>query len=202
MRKFLKFAGICLCVFALIWTVSVLANRKTLNDGVIRFHVVANSDSQEDQSIKLQVKDAVVAYLEDAMAEFGTVEEAKNYLSSHLAQVEAVANDTLTQIGAGEKVAVTLDKECFDTRHYDTFSLPAGVYESLRITIGSGEGRNWWCVVFPTLCAEATGEAFRDTATGSGFDDSLTGALQGEKPYQIRFFFLDVLGQIQKFFHR
>ena len=91
----------------------------------------------------------------------------------------------------------TLDKEVFDTRYYDTFTLPAGVYEALRITIGEGEGKNWWCVGFPTLCLPATSEGFEDVAAGAGFPDTLTAALEGERGYRVRFILLDLLGKWQ-----
>ena len=105
-------------------------------------------------------------------------------------------------MGSGETAKITFLKEEFDTREYDTFSLPAGVYESLRITIGEGAGKNWWCVVFPSLCVPATTEGFADTAAGSGFDNSLTGALGNNGGYKVRFFLLDCLGRIENFFHR
>ena len=96
---------------------------------------------------------------------------------------------------------VTLCKEAFDTRYYDTFTLPAGIYEALRITIGEGEGHNWWCVAFPSLCLSATSEEFADKAAGAGFPDSLTGALDGEEKYEVRFFLLDALGELEKFLY-
>ena len=83
----------------------------------------------------------------------------------------------------------------------DTFTLPAGIYEALRITIGEGEGHNWWCVAFPSLCLSATSEEFADKAAGAGFPDSLTGALDGEEKYEVRFFLLDALGELEKFLY-
>jgi len=85
-------------------------------------------------------------------------------------------------------------------RNYDTFRLPAGVYESLRIVIGEGEGKNWWCVVFPELCLPATAEGFESVAVGSGFSEALSGALTGETQYEIRFFLLDCFGRLENFF--
>ena len=92
-------------------------------------------------------------------------------------------------------------RELFPTREYDTFSLPAGVYDSLRVTIGQGEGHNWWCVAFPSLCLSAASEEFADKAAGAGFPDSLTGALDGEEKYEVRFFLLDALGELEKFLY-
>ena len=93
---------------------------------------------------------------------------------------------------------------CTATRpasYYDPFPLPAGIYEALRITIGEGEGHNWWCVAFPSLCLSATSEEFADKAAGAGFPDSLTGALDGEEKYEVRFFLLDALGELEKFLY-
>ena len=97
---------------------------------------------------------------------------------------------------------VTFCKENFGTRLYDTFRLPAGIYEALRITIGEGEGQNWWCVAFPTLCVPATSEGFEGVAAGAGFPDRLNEALKDQESYSIRFFLLDCMGRVENFFHR
>lgn len=182
-------------VAALIWTWNLFADRQKLNEELIRLHVVANSDTEEDQQVKLRVRDAVVESLRDAMADVQDVDQAKAYIADNLPKIRQAANDCLQMLGYAPTAEVCFQKEAFDTRHYDTFSLPAGVYESLRITIGDGDGRNWWCVVFPTLCIPATSEGFEDVAAGAGFPDALTSALEGEEGYEIRFFILDVLGK-------
>ena len=181
---------------------SLYADKVTLRDGVIRLHVVGASDSQEDQSIKLQVRDAVLQAVEQAMQTLPSREDAKAFLQDRLTEIENVANRVLQSAGSADRAAVSLGRECFDTREYDTFTLPAGVYDSLRVTIGEGAGRNWWCVVFPTLCIGATSEETEDVAAGAGFSDSLTGALVGEEKYQVRFFLLDLWGKIENFFRK
>ncbi len=198
MRKLFKFFTFCLAVYVLFWFGTVLADRKLLSDDLIRLHVVAASDSEEDQNIKLQVRDAIIEELNDVMQRLPSVDEAKAYITEQIGHLQQIANKVLADAGCEDTASVALTQETFDTREYDTFSLPAGVYESLRVTIGDGEGKNWWCVVFPTLCTDV----FADTAAGAGFEDSLTGALQQEKPYEVRFFVLDCLGKIQNFFHR
>ena len=200
MRIIRKLIAFGLLVGALIWFGGVLADRTSLGEDLIRLHVVANSDSDRDQAVKLQVRDAVIGQLQPVMEELSDAETAKAYLTEHLEELEELANRVLEELGGADRAKVTLQKEAFDTRKYDTFTLPAGVYESLRITIGQGRGRNWWCVVFPTLCAGATGDGFEDTAAGAGFSDSLTGALEKGSGYSVRFFFLDCLGKIEKFF--
>ena len=187
----------CLALAAVVWTAGLIADRQTLNRELIRFHVVANSDSQQDQQIKLQVRDAVVQSLESAMAQISDVEEAKAYLRENLPKIRLVANEALAAAGFDGEAVVSFCREAFDTRVYDTFTLPAGVYESLRITIGEGSGRNWWCVVFPTLCVPATTEGFSDTAAGAGFSQPLTGALTEKGEYEVRFFLLDMLGKLE-----
>lgn len=198
MKKLGRRVLFCGLVAAFFWCGSFVADRQRLNEELIRLHVVANSDSGEDQRIKLQVRDAVVESLRSAMADVADVEQAKAYLQENLPKIQRIANETLEALGCGETAVASLCREAFDTRYYDTFSLPAGVYEALRITIGEGKGRNWWCVVFPTFCIPATTEGFQDVAAGAGFPDSLNSALTGEEGYEVRFFLLDALGELEK----
>jgi len=202
MKKIIKRVFFCLCISAFVWLGSVAADRETLNGDLIRLHVVADSDSEADQALKLRVRDAVTESLRDAMLEIGDVNQAKVYLQENLGKIEKIANDVLRAAGSEDAAVVTLAKEAFDTRYYDTFTLPAGVYEALRITIGEGEGHNWWCVVFPSLCVPATSDGFSDVAAGAGFPDALTAALEGEDGYEIRFILLDALGKLEIMFHR
>lgn len=200
MKKAMKRFGICLAAALAVWGGTLLADRQRLNEELIRLHVVANSDSREDQAVKLQVRDAVIKSLEEDLKGLGDVEQAKAYLTENLAKIQAAANETLEKAGFSGEAVVSLCREAFDTRYYDTFTLPAGVYEALRIVIGEGEGHNWWCVVFPTFCVPATTEGFADTAAGAGFPDSLTGALTGEEEYEVRFYLLDALGRVENYF--
>ena len=202
MKKILSLAGIGLFMWMLFWFAGVLEDRQTLRQDLIRLHVVAASDSREDQAVKLLVRDAVTGYLGEQMQNLNDKEQAEAFLEAHLAGIEAVANRVLQENGCEDRAVVTLGPESFDTRHYDTFSLPAGVYSSLRITIGSGEGKNWWCVVFPSLCLPAAGEGFEDVAAGAGFPEELTLALEGEDGYELRFWLLDALGKLEGYFFR
>lgn len=200
MKKLMRRVGICLMLAALVWCGALIADRQQLKQELIRFHVVANSDSEEDQAVKLQVRDAVIASVEADLRKIADVEEAKLYLQKNLPKIQQIANETLIAAGFAPDAAVSLCQEAFDTRYYDTFSLPAGVYEALRITIGAGEGHNWWCVTFPGLCIPATSDGFEAEAAGAGFSDALTGALAGEEEYEVRFFLLDALGKLENMF--
>ena len=200
MRKILRRVLICSLLAVLGWGVTLATDRQQLNEELIRLHVVANSDSEEDQSIKLRVRDAVIQSIQSDLEKVADVEEAKAYLQESLPKIQTIANETLAAVGFDGEAVVTLCKEAFDTRYYDTFTLPAGVYESLRITIGEGAGKNWWCVAFPTLCVPATTEGFADTAVGAGFSETLSDTLTGEEGCEIRFFLLDTLGRLENIF--
>ena len=187
--------GLCLILTVSVWTLGLLRDRQYLDQELIRLHVVANSDSESDQAVKLQVRDAIVASLTEGMADIGDVQAAKTYLRENLTKIERIANDTLEAAGVDSQAVVTLCKESFDIRKYDTFTLPAGVYESLRVVIGEGEGHNWWCVAFPSLCMGATSEEFEEAAQTSGMDNTLSETLAGE--YELRFYLLDLLGRVE-----
>ncbi len=202
MKKIAKAVAVLALLAALGYMGTVAADRQNLSKNLIRLHVVADSDSQQDQNVKLQVRDAVIGWLRWQMADCEDVHSAKACLSRQLPQLEQIARYTLAEAGVSDPVTVTLAQEAFPTRDYDTFSLPAGVYESLRITIGEGSGQNWWCVVFPTLCLPATAEGFADTAAGAGFPDSLSASLSRGEGYEVRFFLLDCLGWLENLFYR
>lgn len=200
MKKIVKRIRICFLLAALCWSVVLIGDRKTLNEGLIRFHVVAHSDSEKDQMIKLHIRDVVLQSIQEDLQKVANIDAAREYLQENLPKLQFLVDQTLQELNFSGGSAVTFCKEPFDIRHYDTFSLPAGVYDSLRIVIGDGLGKNWWCVSFPTLCIPATASGFADVAAGAGFSESLTRTLSGAGGYEIRFFFLNQLGQLEKIF--
>ena len=200
MKKLLRRIFICFLAVCFVYLGALIADREKLKSELVRLHVVAASDSAEDQAIKLRVRDAVLESLRVSLNGVTDIEEAKAYIEANLPKIEAVANQVLAAAGCGDVATVSLQMEEFAARVYDTFSLPAGLYDALRITIGEGEGQNWWCVVFPSLCVPATSQGFEDVAAGAGFSEDLTGTLTGE--YEVRFLLLDLLGEIENFFHR
>ena len=200
-KRIIQFA-VCVLIAGIIWFAGIISDKQTLCEGLIRLHVVAASDSQEDQQLKLQVRDAVVTSLWENMHHVTDVAQARAYLQENLSKIEATAKLALFEAGAPNDVFVTLKQEEFDTRYYDTFTLPAGVYESLRITIGEGNGHNWWCVVFPAMCVGATVSEFKETAQCAGLSDPLTETLAREEIYETRFLILDTLGRLENFLHK
>ena len=151
-KKLTKILVTSILLFSLFWLGGIIFDRQQLDNNLIRLHVVANSDSEADQAVKLQVRDAIVSSLQPDMQKISGRAEAKEYLCGKLQQLEETANSALAASGSSLQAVVTLEKEAFSTRDYETFSLPAGVYESLRVTIGEGAGKNWWCtsaMMFP-----------------------------------------------------
>lgn len=175
-------------------------DKQSLQDNILRLHVVGNSNSEYDQQVKLRLKDKLVEYLQPISDSFSDKEKVMQYIREHIEEIRAYADGFLESIGVKDRVKVFLRQESFNTREYETFSLPAGVYDALRIEIGDAEGKNWWCVAFPSLCLPATSKQFHDTAVSSGFSETLTNSLVGKKQYRYRFFILDCIGKLENFF--
>lgn len=124
-------------------------------DQLVRLHVIAHSDSPEDQAIKLQVRDAVLTASRTLLSECRNADEAWTELNAHLTDFLDAASERLEEIGCDADVSVQAGVFAFPDRDYGGVILPAGDYRALRVIIGSGEGRNWWCVLFPNLCLPA-----------------------------------------------
>ena len=196
MKRHMKRIGWVALTVACIWLWGIVTDSGDLRENLLRLHVVGASNSDEDQAVKLQVRDAVLGSLEEGLRDMTDPQDAWDYVARMLPQVETAANRVLAAAGFSETVQVSLTEETFPTREYDTFSLPAGVYKALRIVIGEGEGKNWWCVVFPQLCG-ADGE-FVETASTAGLDPELAKSLEGE--YELRFWVLEKLGELKNHF--
>lgn len=173
----------------------------SLADKVIRFHVVANSDSTQDQLLKQQVKDEIIAYMEPLLKESSDIEETKYIIEESLPLIQEIAEEVIADWGKAYSVYVGLDEANFPTKSYGDVVLPAGEYEACRVIIGEGKGENWWCVMFPPLC-------YLDASTGvvplEG-KEQLEQELDSEeynlitsksKPYQIRFKIVDKINSL------
>lgn len=141
---------LALCFTLLTGTWAGAASSR-VSEGLVRLHVIAASDDATEQAIKLDVRDAVLSYLEPKLASAADIAGAEALIEANLGGIAAAAESA----AQGREVNVTLGEEYYPTREYDTFSLPAGRYHSLRVTLGEGAGHNWWCVVFPPLCLTA-----------------------------------------------
>lgn len=181
-------------------TVSVCAalqaQQQRMSEKIIRLHVVANSDSGADQAVKLHVRDAVLAVARQALQDADDPQQA---IAQALPALEAAANAALAAQGSRETARVSFRRELFPTRDYDTFSLPSGVYRSLRVTIGAGDGHNWWCVIFPSLCVPATADGFVQAAEAGGFTRAEIGLMtQADEGYVLKFRSLELLQALKK----
>lgn len=132
---------------------------------IIRFHVRANSDADEDQQLKLLVKDSVVTYLEPLLSESVSTQESRQILEDHTEEIRQISLDTLREAGSSYDVSVYFENSYFPMKSYGDVTFPPGEYEAFRIDIGESEGKNWWCVLYPPLC-------FVDTSYGVLPDDS------------------------------
>ena len=201
MKKLYLFSALFLsfCLFAACFAPLVETGERVSED-VFRLHILANSDTKADQDLKLLVRDDVLqacTFFSDCQS----VTEAQQAAENNLQRITEIARQRIRQEGYNYQVTARVVREYFNTRVYENVTLPAGYYNALKIEIGAGAGHNWWCVAFPSLCLSATSEEFADKAAGAGFPDSLTGALDGEEKYEVRFFLLDALGELEKFLY-
>ena len=184
-----------------LYGVESLALQRQLAEKTVRLHVIANSDSEEDQALKLVVRDAVLKVSNSLTADCTNIGEAKAVLSDNLSRLEQAAINALAEQGRATNVSVSLQVENFDTRYYDTFTMPAGEYPALCVRIGKAEGKNWWCVVFPSLCTAAGVEEFDQAAEVGGFTDQEQKLVeQGEEGYVLRFKTLEWIRKLTELF--
>ena len=156
-----------------------LNTQRDLADRVVRLHVLANSDSEEDQALKLLVRDAVLERATGILEQSAGRAEAEALLRESLPELETIAEETVRANGYSYAVTAELEDTSFPTKEYDGFSLPAGEYLALRILIGEGAGQNWWCVVFPPLCTAASADV-PETALAAGFTEDQVGLMTEE----------------------
>lgn len=154
-----------------------------LYDSIIRLHVIANSDSDPDQALKLLVRDNILGTVSELLGGVTDRSEAEIILRSNLGLIEDKAREVLLSERSNYGVAVTLTEEDYPTRVYESVTLPAGSYTSLRVLIGDADGENWWCILFPTLCVTAE----REVTAAAIIDDTEETLLEaGLTPSQIR----------------
>lgn len=144
---FLLFLYIMVSAFSYVNAVS-----NDIANSVFRLHVIANSDTKEDQDLKYMVRDAVLSYMNTICKEVSTKEEAIRIAQAHTEEFKQIALDTIRENGFSYDVTVEIGNYSFPTKQYGDISLPSGFYDALRIKIGNAEGHNWWCVMFPPLC--------------------------------------------------
>lgn len=171
---------------------------------VLRFHVLANSDSTEDQQLKLEVRDAVGSYMQQMFSEElpqdANLRECEEMVKEHIPEIKEIATEVISDAGYDYEVAAAVEKTEFPVKTYGSYTFPAGEYEALRLTIGAGEGHNWWCVMYPNMCFsdgmyevvdEEAEEALRKVLDKEEYE-----AVLQSGNYEIRFKYLTFLNEM------
>lgn len=157
--KRLEISVLLAFVFSVLLSMTALNTEcAEIRSSVLRMHVLANSDSEEDQALKLQVRDRLLEISREIYSHAATREEAVRQTNAHLQLLQEEAQKVVALRGYDYRVSVALENSYFTTRTYGDVTLPAGNYQALRVVIGEGEGHNWWCVMFPPLCISAASE--------------------------------------------
>lgn len=149
-------------------------NYNDIKDKLIRFHVIANSDSDEDQNLKLKVRDAIIDYLQPKLLKSSSIEESEVIIKNEYNEIERISKDIILKNGYNYDVKVGIDYSEFPTKQYSNVVLPAGEYKALRVIIGEGKGKNWWCVMFPPLCFVDETKGIIDKETDAKLREVLT----------------------------
>lgn len=166
---------------------------------ILRFHVIANSDSRQDQELKLKVRDAVGLYMKEEMKTVNNLGEAEQKAQDHLDEIEKIAQEVIKQEGKSYSVSALIGPVDFPVKTYGEYSFPAGTYEALEIVIGEGRGRNWWCVMYPNMCFQGSmyevvddeaQESLREVLTQEEYDSVIESG-----NYRVQFKYLPFLNQ-------
>lgn len=188
---------------ALAWGSGTARAQEELSGSLIRLHVIANSDSQEDQENKLAVRDAILTLVENWGEQAVSTREMETLMMSNLSELEAAGENVLRARGCFHNVTASVTNCYFPTKEYGDFALPAGSYTALRLEIGAGEGENWWCVAFPPLCVGASAKSVEEAAQAGFFTQEQARFLSGEDgTYILKFRSMELLGQLKELFCR
>lgn len=183
---------LALCI-SLCWGIVESGRQTALSEKIIRLHVIASGDSDDEQALKMRVKEAVVDCLQAIMDEAENVTEAAEIIESRRKDILSAA----TSAAEGEDVELIFGKTRYDSRYAEGYALPAGEYTSLRIVIGQGAGRNWWGVIFPQL---GSGSTVDHAEAVSLLDSDELALIHGEGGYEVRFKLLELLEKLREWF--
>ncbi len=199
MKKILRIQLSVILALAIccITNISAFSNQcDGIRDKILRMHVIANSDSKEDQDLKLKVRDAVLLKGKEIFDGSVTADEAVEKITPHIDSLEQTAKEAIKNEGFVYDVYVTVQKEYFKTRTYDnSVTLPAGYYTAVKVVIGEGAGQNWWCIMFPPMCLPAA-EAECDINDLLNIDESII-VSNGEK-YKLKFKIVEIFEEFYK----
>ncbi len=183
--------AIGLCASLIVGALA-LDTQRDISCKLIRLHIIANSDSTNDQTLKLAVRDEVLKKVEKLTENCKSTEDAEKLVSENLGLLEECADKVIAENGFEYRSRAEVSDVYFPTKVYDGFSLPAGKYRALRIHLGEGRGKNWWCVLFPPVCVSAA-EAKTEFSKNGFTDNELSFVTSGEPQYKLKFKLLEVI---------
>lgn len=171
-----------------------------ISNKIIRFHVIANSDSSEDQELKLKVKEAVVNYTKNILADSKSIDESRIILKEETNNILALCNQIITENGYDYNVSAELSDTYFPTKTYGQYTFPPGNYEAYQIKIGTAKGQNWWCVLYPPLCFVDISHGFVEGESERQLEETLTteefNAISGDCNVKFRFKYLTFFNKL------
>lgn len=197
MKLFLKSACVAFVLAVLCSMVPFQATCADISDEVFRLHILANSDSQADQSLKLRVRDRLLAESSALFEQAQTKEEAESLIAANLQKLADAASQEIAANGFSYRVRAEITRMYFTTRRYQNYTLPSGTYDALRVTIGEGKGHNWWCVMFPSLCLNT--ESSGDSKTRDALGEEEYDLVKNEKQ-EYKFFIIELFEKIRTSF--
>ncbi|MBR6573257.1 MAG: stage II sporulation protein R [Clostridia bacterium] len=192
-KKWLNFSLVFGIIAAiLISNISFTNSCKEMYENIIRIRIIANSDTAEDQALKLNIRDAVLESSKEVFNGIKDYNEAEKIAAENIENFKETAQKIVNENGFNYNVDLKIKDEFFDTREYDDFTLPAGTYKSLVFTVGEGNGQNWWCVMFPEVCVGGCSGRLNDSLS----DDSANVAYNSDK-YIIKFKTVEIFENIK-----
>jgi len=180
---------VCLCTYI----VPFVETSESISEEVFRLHILANSDSEADQNLKLKVRDEILRKGEELFTNCSSLEEVISVCEKNMDFFRQTALECIHQNGYDYHVNVYVDKEYFNTRKYEKITLPGGIYNALKIEIGSAEGHNWWCVMFPAICLPAVSE---DEMNAILTDEEIE-LIHNDNKYEVRFKIVEIYEKIK-----
>ncbi len=184
-----------LIVSIIVSTVSFGYECNKIRNDVIRLHIIANSDSKADQAVKIKVRDALLEYGKEMFSGNVNVDNAQEKLKIYKQYLIETANSVLEENGMNYKSEIYLTKEYFSTRQYEDFTMPAGEYLALKVVLGEGVGKNWWCVMFPPLCLPAASER---SDLNVVFTEKGAAIIKNKDNYAIKFKIIEIVEELRQ----
>lgn len=180
-------------VFMFSYIAPFIETSENISDQVFRLHILANSDSAEDQQLKLKVRDEILKKGETVFASSNSLEETIELCKNNIALFQQTAEQCLKNNGSDYDVKVYVDKEYFNTREYDEITLPSGIYNALKIEIGQGKGHNWWCVMFPAICLSSV----TDDELNKYLSEDEQKLVNSDSKYEVRFKIVEIYEKVK-----